>query len=149
MSLTVWYLQTFTQSKVSDLCFYTCKISLFHNVSQLSFTYVPTLSFLTGGFHFEKAAPMLPFLPEIFRFKMMLVWMSNIYDFFKMVTFFSNPMWKSWRLLPSAIIFIISSWSAAKALIVLELAKEGPRRSLRINAVCIFKPMISAADISG
>ena len=92
----------------------------------------------------------LPFyLPEIFRFKMMLVWMSNIYDFFKMVTFFSNPMWKSWRVLLSAVIFIISSRSATKALIVLELAKEGSRRSLRINAVCIFKPMKSAADISG
>ena len=45
-----------------------------------------------------RGPPVLPFLPEISRFEMILAGMSNIYEFFKSITLFTNSTWKSWLL---------------------------------------------------
>ena len=61
-----------------------CKHKQCNNKSSFSDvvdTYVPTLLFWTGGSRFERTAPVLPFLPEIFRFEMILAWMLDIYEF--------------------------------------------------------------------
>ena len=85
---------------VIDQCF-CCTFSF---LSGFSFTdtddsqYVPTLPFWTGVYRFQRAAPVLPFITEISRFEMILIWMSDIYEFFKSITFFINWMWKSWLL---------------------------------------------------
>ena len=54
-------------------------------------SYVPTLSFWVGGSRFQGAAPVLPYITEISRF-----WndfeISDIYEFFKLITLFRNWM---------------------------------------------------------
>ena len=60
--------------------------------------YVPTLLFRTGSSRFQRTAPVLPFIPEIFHFEMILAWISDNYEFFKLITLFVNSMWKSWLL---------------------------------------------------
>ena len=56
-----------------------------------------------GGFSFERTAPLLPVFPEISRFMMrwlmILAGMSDIYEFFKLITFFTNLMSKSWLII--------------------------------------------------
>ena len=69
----------------------------YHMLSNFLFI-VPTLPFWTGGSLFKWAAPILPFLPEISCFEMTLIWMSDIYEFFRSVTLFTNSMEKSWLL---------------------------------------------------
>ena len=61
-------------------------------------SYFPTLPFWIGGSRVQKAAPALPFIPEISYFVMILAWMSDIYEFFKSITLFKNSMWKFWLL---------------------------------------------------
>ena len=65
----------------------------------VTFTYVPTLLFWTMDSRFEMTAPALPVLPEISRFEMIPVWMSDIYEFFKSITLFTNSIWKPWLLI--------------------------------------------------
>ena len=38
-------------------------------------------------------------LPEISRSEIILTWMSDIYEYLKSVTLFTNSMWKSWLLI--------------------------------------------------
>ena len=96
--------------------------------------------FQFSRFQMAAHAPLPRFIPEIFRFEMILAWMSHIYEFFKSIALFKNSMWKSWllatklhaRIVTMATIFIMSSRSGfTKALLVLALAKE---------ARGIFKP---------
>ena len=61
-------------------------------------TYVPTLPLWTGGSRFHRVAPVLQFIPEISRFKIILAWMSDICEFSKLIALFINSMWKSWLL---------------------------------------------------
>ena len=55
-------------------------------------SYVPTLSFWTGGSRLQRATPVLPFLPEISRFEMTLASMSDIYEFFKSITLLTKSV---------------------------------------------------------
>ena len=48
------------------------------------------------GSCFERIAPVLLFLPEISPFEIILAEMSDLSEFFKSITIFINPMWKSW-----------------------------------------------------
>ena len=81
---------------------------------------------------FSEATPVLPFIPEFFRFEMILAWISDLDEVFKLITLFINSMWKSWLLVTKlgtalllATIFIMSSRSVStKALIVLAISKE-------------------------
>ena len=102
------------------------------------FGYVPTLLFWTGGSHFERAAPALQFLPKVSHFEMSLTKISDIYEFFKSVTLFTNSMWKSWQLITKSgacvallfTVFIVSFWFVStKPLIILALAKAASRQS--------------------
>ena len=61
-------------------------------------SYVPTLPFWTRSSRVERATPVLPFLPEISRFEMILASMSDIYELFKSITLLTNSIWKSWLL---------------------------------------------------
>ena len=61
-------------------------------------SYVPTLPFWTRRSRVERATPVLPFLPEISRFEMILASMSDIYELFKSITLLTNSIWKSWLL---------------------------------------------------
>ena len=61
-------------------------------------SYVPTLPFWTSSSRVERATPVLPFLPEISRFEMILASMSDIYELFKSITLLTNSIWKSWLL---------------------------------------------------
>ena len=61
-------------------------------------SYVPTLPLWTRSSRVERATPVLPFLPEISRFEMILASMSDIYELFKSITLLTNSIWKSWLL---------------------------------------------------
>ena len=61
-------------------------------------SFVPTLPFWTRSSRVERATPVLPFLPEISRFEMILASMSDIYELFKSITLLTNSIWKSWLL---------------------------------------------------
>ena len=61
-------------------------------------SYLSTLAFWIRGFRFQKAAPAIPYIPEISRFGMILAWMSDVYELFKSITLFKNLMWKFWLL---------------------------------------------------
>ena len=62
-----------------NLLLFSFYLSYQRNKRALS--YVPTPPFWMGGSCFQKAAPALPFIPEISRFVMILAWMSNISEF--------------------------------------------------------------------
>ena len=110
----------------------------------LAYVPIPTLP------HFEWEVPNLSgqLLPSCFflksHFEMILTGMSDIYEFFRSITLFTNLMEKS-RLLATklggcillATIFIISSRSVSikPLIIVLEISKEGPGMSLWISTI--------------
>ena len=50
------------------------------------------------GSRFESTAPALPFHAETSCFEMILTEMSDLYEFCKSITVFTNLMWKSWLL---------------------------------------------------
>ena len=63
-----------------------------------SSTHVPTVLFRTGDSRFERTVQFLTFLAESSRFEMTLAKMSGLYEFYKMITLFTNFMWKIWPL---------------------------------------------------
>ena len=120
---------------VSNFCI---KISKYNS-------YVPTLPFWTGDSRFDRTTFVFAFLPEFFRFEMILGWISDIYKFFKSITLFTRSMSKSWLqetklvALDYPTIFMMSCTVcrsvSTKALLVLALAKEAWEMSLRINSL--------------
>ena len=77
--------------------------------------------------------------------------MSDLYEFFKSVTIFTNLMWKSWLLLTKLGVCITinsRSVSTKKAHTFLLQGKEIPEMSLRINTVCSFQNMKSAVELN-
>ena len=76
--------------------------------------------------------------------------MSDLYEFFKSMTIFTNPMWKSWLLLKKlGVCITISSRSVStQAQTFLLQGKEIPETSLRINTVCNFQTMKSAVELN-
>ena len=89
-----WQMPTFQspfgENEIWVICKATCSVNV---------TYIPTLPFWTVGSRFQRTAPALPVLPEISRFEMIPVWVSDIYEFFKSITLFTNSIWKSWLLI--------------------------------------------------
>ena len=73
---------------------------------KICMAYVLTLPFWTGGSRFERIAPVLPILRKISHFEMILAWMSDIYEFFKPITLFTNSMWKYWPLITKSCAYI-------------------------------------------
>ena len=96
----------FYQDTFSDICWGQNHIILkdlvSYNTKRISKlllnSKVPTLPFWTEGPRFERATAIHPFLPEISHFEMILAWMSGIYEFFNLITLFTNSMWKYWLL---------------------------------------------------
>ena len=43
-------------------------------------------------YRFEREAPVLTFLTEISRFERMLACLSDVYEFFKLITLFTNSI---------------------------------------------------------
>ena len=90
------------REKYSQLPLFSGFIKFQKNIKD-KITYVSTLLFWMGGFSFERTAPLLPVFPEISRFMMrwlmILAGMSDIYEFFKLITFFTNLMSKSWLII--------------------------------------------------
>ena len=58
-------------------------------------SYVPTLPIWKEDSRFDRTGPVLLFLPEIFRFEIILAGTSDIYEFLKSMTLFANSMWKT------------------------------------------------------
>ena len=76
--------------------------------------------------------------------------MSDLYEFFKSMTIFTNPVWKSWLLLTKlgACITISRRSVSTKALTFWIQGKQVPEMSLRINTVCNFQTMESAVKLN-
>ena len=91
------------REKYSQLPLFSSGFTKFQKNIKDKITYVTTLLFWMGGFSFERTAPLLPVFPEISRFTMrwlmILAGMSDIYEFSKLITFFTNLMSKSWLII--------------------------------------------------
>ena len=105
---------------------------------------------------FERTTPVLPGLSEISRFEMILTQMSEIYEFFKSITLFTNSMWKSWLLIAKvcACIALVHDLHhqlyirVNKALIVLALVKEASETSLQINTIFNVQTKKSTVELN-
>ena len=76
--------------------------------------------------------------------------MSDVYEFFKSMTIYTNSMWKSWLLLTKlgACVTISSRSGSTKARTFLLQGKEIPEASLWINTVCNFQLMKSTVELN-
>ena len=93
---TVPFCTIITEGKkgfLKKLCWKWKRGIFLHNLA-----YVLTLLFWMGGSCFEKTAFVLPFLLEVSCFVIILAEMKDLYESFKLITFFSNSMRKSWLL---------------------------------------------------
>ena len=92
--------------------------------------------------------------PEIFHSEIILTWMSDIYEYLKSVTLFTNSLWKSWLLITKlgvwvALIFFISfRFVSAKYVIVLAVAKQVSATNLKINWISNFYAVKSAVELN-